>query len=49
MAEVFAEQLAGPFAGTFETVVFAITDWSPEQRFIDPFRRRFEAAAGRDA
>jgi len=41
MAEVFQEQLFGPFAGVFDTVVFAITDWSPEQRFLGPFRQRF--------
>jgi uncharacterized protein (TIGR02452 family) len=41
MAAVFHEQLAGPFEGAFRTVVFAITDWSAEQRFIGPFRRQF--------
>ena len=41
MAEVFQEQLFGPLAGVFDTVVFAITDWSPEQRFLGPFRQRF--------
>ena len=41
MADVFHEQLFGSFAGEFDTVVFAITDWSPEQRFLGPFRNRF--------
>ena len=28
---------------TFADVVFAITDWSPERRFLGPFRDVFEA------
>ena len=42
MAAVFHEQLTGPFECVFKTVAFAITDWSPEQQFIGPFRRQFE-------
>jgi uncharacterized protein (TIGR02452 family) len=41
MAGIFHEALAGPFDGVFEDVVFAITDWSPERRFIGPFAARF--------
>lgn len=43
MAGVFHEALTGPFAGVFREVVFAITDWSPERRFIGPFVERFGA------
>jgi uncharacterized protein (TIGR02452 family) len=43
MANIFYEALAGPFDGVFETIVFAITDWSPERRFIGPFTARFRA------
>jgi uncharacterized protein (TIGR02452 family) len=42
MAGTFSEVLAQQFAGAFDEVVFAITDWSPEQCFIGPFRRAFE-------
>jgi len=41
MARVFDEMLRGPFRGVFSEIVFAITDWSPERRFIGPFKRRF--------
>lgn len=41
MADIFHEALAGRFDGVFEDVVFAITDWSPERRFIGPFAQRF--------
>jgi uncharacterized protein (TIGR02452 family) len=41
MANIFHEALARPFDGVFETIVFAITDWSPERRFIGPFATRF--------
>ncbi len=37
----FANALEGAFKGVFETVVFAITDWSEERRFIGPFCRAF--------
>lgn len=33
----FRNALEGPFAGHFAHVVFAITDWSPERRFLRPF------------
>lgn len=37
-AEDFRAALEGPAAGRFRQVVFAITDWSPERRFLGPFR-----------
>ena len=40
VARRFAVALAGPFAGVFEAVVFAVLDTSPERRFIGPFERR---------
>ena len=37
----FRNALEGEFAGAFSDIVFAITDWSPERRFLGPFRRVF--------
>ena len=37
----FRSALEGPFAGAFSDVVFAITDWSPERRFLRPFHDVF--------
>lgn len=37
----FHRLLSGPFDGAFREVVFAISDWSPERRFLGPFRDRF--------
>jgi uncharacterized protein (TIGR02452 family) len=37
----FRAALEGDFAGRFREVVFAITDWSPERRFLGPFREVF--------
>jgi hypothetical protein len=42
-AEDFRAALEGPFAQTFDEVVFAVTDWSPERRFLGPFRDAFAA------
>lgn len=42
MAGIFHDLLTTTFAGAFEAVVFAITDWSEDQRFIGPFRKAFE-------
>ena len=39
----FHAALEGEFSGAFSTVVFAITDWSPERRFLGPFARKFMA------
>jgi uncharacterized protein (TIGR02452 family) len=41
MAGVFHDALTGPFARAFDEIVFAITDWSADERFIAPFRRVF--------
>jgi uncharacterized protein (TIGR02452 family) len=43
MARIFAETLE-VFGGAFDEIVFAITDWSREQRFIQPFRDVFGAS-----
>jgi uncharacterized protein (TIGR02452 family) len=42
----FRTALEGRFAGAFEHVVFAVADWSPERRFLGPFRDAF--SEGRD-
>ena len=42
-ASDFRNALEGEFAGVFSEVVFAITDWSPERRFLGPFRDVFSA------
>lgn len=48
-ARDFKEALTGEFSGCFREVTFAITDWSPERRFLGPFRDEFgEALAARD-
>jgi uncharacterized protein (TIGR02452 family) len=41
IANLFRAALTGPYAGVFDRVVFAITDWSAERRFIGPFQRAF--------
>jgi hypothetical protein len=33
----------GTYAGVFSDVVFAISDWSPERRFLRPFHDAFPA------
>lgn len=43
-AQDFRAALEGEFVGAFREVVFAITDWSPERRFVGPFREVFDAA-----
>ncbi|XZE54583.1 TIGR02452 family protein [Planctomycetaceae bacterium SH139] len=40
-AEDFLEALGEQFAGSFSDVVFAITDWSPDRKFLGPFRDVF--------
>ena len=42
-AQDFRHALETTYAGAFETIVFAITDWSPERRFLGPFRDVFGA------
>lgn len=44
----FRDALAVPFEGAFGEVVFAITDWSPERRFLGPFRDAFVVPAASD-
>jgi uncharacterized protein (TIGR02452 family) len=43
IAELFHQALTGDFRGVFRRVVFAILDWSEEQRFIGPFAAVFKA------
>jgi uncharacterized protein (TIGR02452 family) len=40
-ARDFREALEGAFRGAFSDVVFAVSDWSPERRFLGPFRDIF--------
>jgi uncharacterized protein (TIGR02452 family) len=40
-ARDFRAALEGPFSGAFAHVVFAVTDWSSERRFLGPFREVF--------
>ena len=40
-AQDFLGALEGDFAGRFNNVVFAITDWSPERKTLGPFRDAF--------
>jgi uncharacterized protein (TIGR02452 family) len=39
----FREALENEFSGAFSDIVFAITDWSPERKFLGPFRAVFAA------
>lgn len=39
----FREALEGEFAGVFGQVAFAITDWSPNRKFLGPFAAVFGA------
>jgi uncharacterized protein (TIGR02452 family) len=40
-ARDFRDALENEFSGAFAAVVFAIADWSPERRFLGPFREAF--------
>jgi uncharacterized protein (TIGR02452 family) len=40
----FRQALECDFSGAFSEVVFAIADWSPERRFLGPFRDIFAAS-----
>jgi uncharacterized protein (TIGR02452 family) len=42
-ALAFCQALEGRFVGAFSDIVFAVTDWSPERRFLGPFRDIFTA------
>jgi uncharacterized protein (TIGR02452 family) len=39
IAKLFRKALEENFRGAFEYVLFAITDWSEDERFIGPFKR----------
>lgn len=41
-AQHFKEALLGDYAGAFSTIVFAITDWSPNRRLLGVFRDVFQ-------
>lgn len=41
-ARDYRAALEGEFVGAFSEVVFAIADWSPERRFLAPFRDEFQ-------
>lgn len=45
----FRDALASEKGTAFSEVVFAITDWSPERRFLGPFRDAFGAATRSEA
>jgi uncharacterized protein (TIGR02452 family) len=38
----FRQALENEFSGAFSDIVFAITDWSPNRRFLGPFRVVFD-------
>ena len=42
----FRQALDNDYDGAFSDIVFAITDWSPERRFLGPFREVFAAGEG---
>jgi uncharacterized protein (TIGR02452 family) len=42
-ATAFRQALENDFGGAFSDIVFAITDWSPERKFLGPFRDVFAA------
>jgi uncharacterized protein (TIGR02452 family) len=39
----FRQALESAFRGAFSDIVFAITDWSPERKFLGPFRDVFSS------
>ncbi|MFH7244245.1 MAG: hypothetical protein ACHWZW_15515 [Spirulina sp.] len=39
----FRQALETTYSGAFSDVVFAISDWSPERKFLGPFRDVFAA------
>jgi uncharacterized protein (TIGR02452 family) len=41
IAVLFQQALLGEFRGVYETIIFAILDFSENQRFIEPFRSVF--------
>ncbi|MBC8141722.1 MAG: TIGR02452 family protein [Armatimonadetes bacterium] len=45
IAAFFRDALTGDYLGAFENCVFAITDWSPERRYLAPFGNAFAEVA----
>ena len=41
----FRKALESDYSGAFSEIVFAIADWSPERKFLGPFRDVFAAFA----
>jgi uncharacterized protein (TIGR02452 family) len=41
IAGLFRQALEVHFRGAFDHVLFAITDWSEDEKYIGPFRRTF--------
>ena len=41
VARFFRDALTGEFLGAFDEVAFAVTDWSPDRRYLGPFRDTF--------
>jgi uncharacterized protein (TIGR02452 family) len=39
----FLQALENEFRGAFSYIVFAIADWSPERKFLEPFREVFDS------
>jgi uncharacterized protein (TIGR02452 family) len=37
----YRQAIENDFGGAFSDIVFAVTDWSPERRFLGPFRDVF--------
>ncbi|MEQ9455608.1 MAG: TIGR02452 family protein [Phycisphaeraceae bacterium] len=48
-ARDFRDALVGPFQKAFSSVIFAITDWSPDRRHLGPFRDVWASAEGHHA
>lgn len=44
----FRQALERDFRGAFAEVIFAITDWSPERRFLGPFRDVFSPTTNQE-
>lgn len=40
-AKYFKQMLENDYKGVFSNVIFAITDWSQDRKFLGPFRDAF--------
>ena len=49
IATLFQAALKGPFRGAFATVVFAILDWSADDRVAGPFEQLFSVSRDQQA